>query len=344
MHTHILSAAPSGTARGGAGTAHLRGDSRGPTTLRRVNAHSTDQPDRRLLLVHAHPDDETIGTGCTMARYVEEGAGITLVTCTLGEEGEIVVPDLAHLGVDGDDALGEHRIGELTAAMDALGVHDHLRLGGDHRYRDSGMAYDDRGLAIARDVVADKSFWRADLLEAANELVPVIRDRRPQVVITYDENGGYGHPDHVMAHRVATYAVTLAGVPSYRLDLGEPWTVQRVLWSAIPAGPMREMIKRLRAEGDLDSFGGYDPDGEAPPPMATPDEFIDAVVDGGAWFERKLAAMRAHRSQIAEDSFFFRGGGPGESAGRMSSEAFRLASGQPFPPGGPADDVFAGLA
>lgn len=278
-----------------------------------------------------------------MARYANTGGAVTLVTCTLGEEGEIVVPDLAHLGVDGDDALGAHRIEELTAAMDALGVHDHLRLGGDGHYRDSGMAYGDTGLAVARDVVHAEAFWHADLLDAANALVPVIRDRRPQVVITYDQIGAYGHPDHVMAHRVATYAVQLAGVGSYRLDLGEPWTVQRVLWTAIPAKPMIEMIRQIRAAGDTDAFGGFDPDSGDVPPMATPDEYIDVVIDGNAWYDRKLAALRAHRSQIAADSFFFRAGGPGESASRMASEAFRLASGTPFPSDGVADDVFVGL-
>ena len=95
--------------------------------------------DRRLLLVHAHPDDETIGNGATMAQYVAAGAQVTLVTCTLGEEGEVLVPELAHLAADQDDQLGQHRIGELATAMEALGVRDHRFLGGPGRYRDSGM-------------------------------------------------------------------------------------------------------------------------------------------------------------------------------------------------------------
>ena len=147
-----------------------------------------------MLLVHAHPDDETINNGATMAKYVSEGAAVTLVTCTLGEEGEVLVDDLAHLSAEQGDELGEHRLGELTEAMGILGVTDFIRLGGDHRFRDSGMAYDDKGRAIARDVLRDGIFWTTDLLEAANELVPVIRDRRPQVLITYNEIGGYGHP------------------------------------------------------------------------------------------------------------------------------------------------------
>jgi N-acetyl-1-D-myo-inositol-2-amino-2-deoxy-alpha-D-glucopyranoside deacetylase len=139
------------------------------------------------MLVHAHPDDETIGNGVTMAKYVSEGAAVCLVTCTLGEEGEVLVDDLAHLAPDQNDDLGPHRLGELKLAMEILGVTDYIRLGGDGRYRDSGMAYAADGRAIARNVLREGIFWTADLLEAANELVAVIRDRRPQVLITYTD-------------------------------------------------------------------------------------------------------------------------------------------------------------
>src|SRR4051795_3302441 len=134
--------------------------------------------DRRMLLVHAHPDDETIGNGATMAKYAAEGAHVTLVTCTLGEEGEILVPALEHLAADKEDGLGEHRIGELADAMKALGVTDHRFLGGAGRWRDSGMM----------DTPANERpecFWRADLDEATRELVAVMREVRPQVVVTY---------------------------------------------------------------------------------------------------------------------------------------------------------------
>jgi N-acetyl-1-D-myo-inositol-2-amino-2-deoxy-alpha-D-glucopyranoside deacetylase len=156
-------------------------------------------PARRLLLVHAHPDDESIGTGATMARYAAEGAQVTLVTCTLGELGEIIPPDLAHLGADAEDRLGEYRIGELDAACAALGVTDHRYLGGPGRWRDSGMV----GTAGNDD---PRCFWRAGLDEAADALLGVIREVRPQVLVTYDANGFYGHPDHIQAHRVAWHA------------------------------------------------------------------------------------------------------------------------------------------
>ena len=163
--------------------------------------------DRRLLLVHAHPDDETIGNGATMAHYAAEGAHVTLVTCTLGEEGEVLVPELAHLAADQDDQLGRHRVGELATAMEALGVRDHRFLGGPGRYRDSGM------MGLPTNDRPD-AFWQADLDEAAALLVEVIREVRPQVLVTYDENGGYGHPDHIQAHRVAMRAAELAADPS----------------------------------------------------------------------------------------------------------------------------------
>jgi N-acetyl-1-D-myo-inositol-2-amino-2-deoxy-alpha-D-glucopyranoside deacetylase len=153
-------------------------------------------PARRLLLVHAHPDDESIGTGATMAKYAAEGAQVTLVTCTLGELGEIIPPALAQLG---PDELGEYRIGELDAACAALGVTDHRYLGGPGRWRDSGMT----GTAGNDD---PRCFWRAGLDEAADALLGVIREVRPQVLVTYDANGFYGHPDHIQAHRVAWHA------------------------------------------------------------------------------------------------------------------------------------------
>ena len=138
------------------------------------------------MLVHAHPDDESINNGVTMARYVDEGAAVTLVTCTLGEEGEVLVPDLAHLAAEHSDVLGEHRLVELKAAMDILGVSDYVRLGGDHRFRDSGMAWSPEGTAIARDVLREGIFWTTDLLVAASPA-----DRRTDGFRTLRKSLGY---------------------------------------------------------------------------------------------------------------------------------------------------------
>ena len=151
---------------------------------------------RRLLFVHAHPDDESIGTGATIAKYAAHGAYVTLVTCTLGELGEIIPPSLAHLAADREDRLGEYRIGELDAACAALGVTDHRFLGGPGRWRDSGM--------MGTEGNADpRCFWQADADEAARALLDVIDEVRPEALVTYDANGFYGHPDHIQAHRVS---------------------------------------------------------------------------------------------------------------------------------------------
>ena len=249
---------------------------------------------RRMLLVHAHPDDETISNGVTMAKYAAEGARVTLVTCTLGEEGEVLVPGLAHLAADQTDQLGQHRIGELATAMMALGVTDHRFLGGPGRYRDSGM------MGLPTNDRPD-AFWQADVDEAAALLVEVIRETRPHVLITYDENGGYGHPDHIQAHRVAMRGVELAADPSH--GDGEPWAVAKVYWSAIPESVMREGLRRLREAGDS-TFEDMDPDGELPT-FVVPDDQITSYVDAVEHVEAKLAAMRAHATQITVDGPFF---------------------------------------
>ena len=294
--------------------------------------------DRRLLLVHAHPDDETINNGVTMARYVSEGAAVTLVTCTRGEEGEVLVPGLAHLAPDEQDRLGDHRETELAAAMAALGVTDYRFLGGPGRYRDSGMmgtpANDREGC-----------FWRADLREAADHLVEVIREVRPQVLVTYDEVGGYGHPDHIQAHRVAMYGASLAAAASYRLDLGEPWDVPKIYWVAMSESRLRDGMRRLRALGDETTFEGMDPDGELPA-FVVPDELLTAEINGTAFVENKLAAMRAHATQISIDGpFFALSNNLGQEV--LGVEYYRLVRGERGPAGngseGWEDDLFAGL-
>src|SRR6266545_1858387 len=165
------------------------------------------------MFVHAHPDDESVGTGATMAYYAATDAHVTLVTCTLGEEGEIHVPELALLEATQADQLGGYRITELATACASLGVTDHRFLGGAGRYRDSGMM----GLPTNDH---PRAFWRADLDTAAGHLVEVIREVRPQVLVTYDPNGFYGHPDHIQAHRVAMRAVELTDAD--QLPFGTP--------------------------------------------------------------------------------------------------------------------------
>lgn len=303
----------------------------------------TQKPGLRLLLVHAHPDDESIGQGATMAKYVAEGRGVTLVTCTAGELGEILVPELAHLAADQEDGLGEHRRGELDAAMAALGVTDHRFLGGFGKYRDSGMKWHEDGYAVAGDDIHDNAFWYANLTEAATDLVAVIREVRPQVLVTYDEFGGYGHPDHVQAHRVAMYGSTLAAAPSYRRDLGEAWDIPKIYWGAISESRIREGLRRLRAAGDTTTFEGMDPDGPLPP-MFRSDDDISCEVDATPYVDRKMEALRAHATQITTDGpFFALSNNSGAEA--MGVEQFRLVRGTPGPVGdnGWESDLFAGI-
>jgi N-acetyl-1-D-myo-inositol-2-amino-2-deoxy-alpha-D-glucopyranoside deacetylase len=294
-----------------------------------------DHP-RRLLLVHAHPDDETIGTGATMAKYAAEGALVTLVTCTLGEEGEVLVPELAHLAADRDDALGPVRVEELATAMEALRVTDHRFLGGPGRWRDSGMMG-----TPAND--RPECFWQADLDEAVRELVAVVREVRPQVVVTYDSNGGYGHPDHIQAHRVAVAAFDAAADPRFAPEAGEPWQPSKLYWTALPKSVLQAGIDHLKESGETDFFGVDSADDL---PFGNPDEEVTTEVDASEQLEAKVAAMRAHRTQIAVDGpFFALSNGVGQQA--FAREFFVLARGDRGRGTGPLgreDDLFAGLA
>ena len=290
---------------------------------------------KRLLLVHAHPDDETIGTGATMAKYAAEGALVTLVTCTLGEEGEILVPGLVHLAADASDGLGEHRIGELAAAMGALGVSDHRFLGGPGRFRDSGM------MGTPQNERPD-TFWQADVEVAARELVAVIREVRPQVLVTYDERGGYGHPDHIQANRVATRARELAGDRSYAPELGEAWQIAKLYHSAVPRSVLQAGIDHLRASGESDFFGV---ESAEELPFGVEDALITTEVDARDHLDAKVAAMRAHATQIAVDGpFFALSNNIGQKA--FGVEHYVLAHGERGPTVGPNGweaDLFAGV-
>ncbi|WP_380285573.1 N-acetyl-1-D-myo-inositol-2-amino-2-deoxy-alpha-D-glucopyranoside deacetylase [Kitasatospora purpeofusca] len=286
---------------------------------------------RRLLLVHAHPDDESINNGATMARYAAEGAHVTLVTCTLGEGGEVIPPELAHLTADRDGTLGAYRIGELTEAMAALGVTDVRFLGGPGRYRDSGM------MGVP-DNDAPDCFWRADVDEAAGRLVAVVREVRPQVLVTYDEQGGYGHPDHIQAHRVATRAHELAADPAYRPELGPAWRIAKVYWNRVP----RSVLERALAEtAEKAPFPGVAEPADVP--GVVDDELVTTALDGGAHAGRKAAAMAAHATQITVDptgAFFALSNHLGQPL--LATEYYQLVHGQAGPRL-PEDDLFAGL-
>ncbi|MCA1225285.1 PIG-L family deacetylase [Saccharopolyspora sp. 6M] len=336
--------------------------------------------DRRLLLVHAHPDDEATATGATMARYAADGTTVTLVTCTSGELGEVVAGALAHLrgapdaggggpppgrgapppprggprppprggapprGPGGPppppprgggappppphprgapDALGEHRRGEIATALTELGDIRHHWLGGPGRWRDSGMA----GLDSNHE---DGVFAAADPVEVTRQMVALLRAERPHVAITYDDFGGYGHPDHIAAHRALMNALDPAADPEFAPELGAAWQVPKVYWTVLPDS----FAERVREAG-ITEFK----------PNTMPDEEITAVLDGAAHHEAKLAALRHYRSQvnIDEDGFFAQVVRRPEFA----VEHFLLVRGERGPgtgPHGAEQDLFAGLA
>ena len=291
--------------------------------------------------MHAHPDDETIGTGATMASYAAAGAHVTLVTCTLGEEGEVLVPELGLLAADHADQLGGWRIAELTAAMAELGVTDHRFLGGAGRFRDSGMmGHPANG--------KPRAFWRADsepavFQAAVTALVEVIREVRPQVLVSYDDNGGYGHPDHIMAHRVATAAFGAAAAPAFGAP-GTAWQVSKLYWTATPRSVLAAGLQALRAAGAGLPFAVLDSVDELP--FGCADDLVSTAVAAEEHAGAKLRALAAHRTQVTVAGTFF---ALSNNVGQQSTgtEYFRLALGSP---GGERDahgretDLFGGVA
>jgi N-acetyl-1-D-myo-inositol-2-amino-2-deoxy-alpha-D-glucopyranoside deacetylase len=233
--------------------------------------------------VHAHPDDETLATGGTIARYAAEpDTAVTLVTCTLGEQGEVIPDELAELAPDRGDQLGGYRAGELAAACAALGVRDHRYLGGIGRWRDSGMALAGHGVRAAMpERLHPRALARPDAFdEQVDQLVAVLEDVRPQVVVTYAADGGYGHPDHVRAHEITTAAVRRVPARLFCTVTGR---------SALDAG-----LARLAGRDGL-PFRMPEPD-ELP---SVPDEAIGVRVDVAAQHEARVAALRAHATQVA---------------------------------------------
>ena len=238
----------------------------------------------RLLLVHAHPDDETINNGATMAMYAALGAQVTLVTCTRGEEGEVLVEEHSHKAAMHDDLLGEHREIELADAMKALGIVDYRFLGAPHRkYRDSGM------MGTEANTRPD-NFWNASIEDASSQMATIIDEVKPHVLITYDEFGGYGHPDHIQAHRVA-----MAGAEK------SSWNIEKIYWNVTPRSVIQEGIDAMKKIGS--DFMGVDKAEDFP--FAKDDSYVTAHIDGNAYVNQKMDAMRAHATQIAVDGPFF---------------------------------------
>ena len=282
---------------------------------------------KRLLLVHAHPDDETINNGATMAKYVAEGTSVTLVTCTRGEEGEVLVPDLAHLASHINDELGSHREIELANAMAALGVTDFRFLGAPSKiYRDSGM------IGTEPNNRAD-AFWQANLDEAARELVKVILEIKPQVLVTYDDFGGYGHPDHIQAHRVAMRAAELAK---------PQWEISKIYWNTMPRSVIQRGIDKMKEIGS-DFMGAESADDLS---FVKDDEVVTTIVKAPEFAPNKIEALKQHPTQMSVDGPFF---ALSNNLGIeiMGDEYYTLVKGQkaaPFDEDGRETDLFNGIS
>jgi N-acetyl-1-D-myo-inositol-2-amino-2-deoxy-alpha-D-glucopyranoside deacetylase len=278
----------------------------------------------RLLLVHAHPDDETINNGATMAMYSALGAQVSLVTCTRGEEGEVLVEEHSHKAAAHDDLLGDHREIELADAMRALGITDYRFLGApDMKYRDSGM------MGTEPNDRPD-NFWRADFDVAALQLAAIIDEIKPHVLITYDEFGGYGHPDHIQAHRVAMAAADKSS-----------WDIEKIYWNVMPRSIIQEGIDAMKKIGS--DFMGVDKAEDLP--FAKDDSFVTAHIDGNGYVDQKMDAMRAHATQIAVDGPFF---ALSNNLGLQvwGNEYYTLVRGaksEPLDGNGREQDLFAGI-
>jgi LmbE family N-acetylglucosaminyl deacetylase len=269
-----------------------------------------------LMAVHAHPDDEATGTGGVLARYAAEGISTVLVTCTDGRCGD--GPGGVKPGDPGHDpaAVVAMRRSELEASCKVLGV-DHLELLG---YADSGMM----GWSTND---APGSFWTADMDEAVGRLAELMRRYAPDVVVTYDANGFYGHPDHIQAHRVTMAAVALTGIPA------------KVYWTTAPQSKMQEFVQIMREYGaDWDE---PDPSTEGPgPTIGLPDDEITTWVDATRFGGQKYDALAAHASQ--SENIFFLQMGKERFAEMMGVETFvrvEDSTGAALP----EDDLFAGL-
>ncbi|MFB9782669.1 N-acetyl-1-D-myo-inositol-2-amino-2-deoxy-alpha-D-glucopyranoside deacetylase [Rhodococcus baikonurensis] len=239
---------------------------------------------KRLLLVHAHPDDETITTGGTIARYASEGVEVTVLTCTLGEEGEVIGDAWAGLVASEADQLGGYRIAELSAALSALGSAAPRFLDGAGRYRDSGMI----GTPSAAN---PRAFVNARLDEAVGAVVAVIREIRPHVVITYDPNGGYGHPDHIQAHAITTAAVEAAATTAYP-ETGEPWSTPKFYWT---------VTERSGLERGIAAISEFPENWRLPEPGELPsvdDGDVTTAIDVRGVMDAKAWALSAHATQV----------------------------------------------
>lgn len=286
----------------------------------------------RLLFVHAHPDDETLATGVAIAHHVAAGDDVHVLTCTLGEQGEVIPPELAHLAADADDTLGPYRREELRQAMASLGVTSHVlgeAAGRLSWWRDSGMA----GSPSA----ADPRAWvQADLDDAAAAVGAVVAEVDPDLVITYDAHGGYAHPDHIRTHEVVRAA--LSALPEeerpalYGTFVPASWAAEDREWLA------------LQEEAAPSPHGWTLPTGPYPPSVVADEVVTHAVVDPAA-VPAQVAALRHHRTQVTVDPprYALSNDIAARLSGREGYARLDVVTGEPLPASGPTGAARPGL-
>ena len=276
---------------------------------------------RSLLAVFGHPDDESFGCGGTLAGYAKQGVRVALVCATRGEAGEISDPSLATR-----DTLADVREAEMNCAAEALALDEMMFLD----YRDSGM-----------DGTADnghpRAFARAPADEVVSRLVGIIRRLKPQVVLTFDPHGGYGHPDHIAAHRHTVAAFNAADDPTSYPEQGPPWQPGRLLYAVIPNSGLVSMRDRLKAvAADTSQLDQFEELG-----AGWPDDQVHAVLDVSAAVDAKWKAVQCHASQLSAGNPFTQLP-EAETKELMGREYF--AVGLPSPADGlRLDDLFDGI-
>lgn len=283
----------------------------------------------RLLLVHAHPDDESLATGVTMAHHVERGDEVHLLTCTLGEEGEVIPPELAHLELPAGqtrdpaapDPLADVRRAELTAAMTAMGVASHRLLG------DEGGSWRDSGMVGTPSAAHPRAFAAADVEAVGTQVRAVLEELEPDVVVTYDENGGYGHPDHVQTHRVTAAAVR--GLPTDRrpalfgVVTPQSWYDEDLAWLREELTPHRQVELGVHLPPDDDTHRL----------SVVPDDAVSHRTVAPDAVARQRAAIAEHRTQVRliSGAFVLSNDVPTRTAGREAYQQLDPDTGRPFP-------------
>jgi N-acetyl-1-D-myo-inositol-2-amino-2-deoxy-alpha-D-glucopyranoside deacetylase len=286
----------------------------------------SDVSELRLLAVHAHPDDETITMGGLLALCADRGIATSVVCCTDGKVATIFDPEYAAREDEIRPRLKEIREAELRQACTVLGVSEvHF------------LEFGDSGMAGTETNDAPGAFWRADFDEAVRRVVAEIRRFRPQVVVTYDGNGGYGHPDHIQAHRVTLVAFEAAYHAVYP-DLGAPWRASKLYYTAFPLSEARRIAEMARSAGMKPPFGEADPESLE---FITPDERVTTRVDCRDQLSRKREALIAHRSQLTEE--FAMLSVPEEILREHFHDEFYQLAISRVPTSVPETDVFAGL-